>query len=515
VRHVLAIDLGTSVLKVALAALDGRIVAAEEEPCSVTLLPGGGAEQDPEDWWALITRASARLLAGSAVDPASVVAVSCTAQWSGTVATGPDGRALRPAIIWMDSRGAPQARRIAGGAVRVQGYGVDRLARWIRKTGGVPSHSGKDPIAHILWLKENEPDTYARARWFLEPKDWINLRLTGRAAATYDSIALHWVTDNRDPTAIHYDSELLRLAGLRRSQLPDLVAATDVLGPLVPEYAAELGVPAGIPVVAGTPDVQSAAVGSGATRDFQAHLYIGTSSWLTCHVPHKKTDLLRNMASLPSAIPGRYFVADEQETAGAALTFLRDGLRFADSYAEIDRLAAAAPPGSSGLLFTPWLNGERTPVENSSLRGGLHNLSLSTTRSDLARAVLEGVALNTRWLLGAVERFTAHRLDPIRFIGGGARSDVWCQILSDVLGRTIEQSADPAHANARGAAVIAAVALGETTFDDVPDLTPAVRRYEPDRRTAQLHDELFAEFMRIYRRNRKTYARLNRRRGPE
>src|SRR6476661_2979870 len=126
-RHVLAVDLGTSVLKVALASMDGTIIAAEQEPCSVSLLPGGGAEQDPEDWWALIVKASSRLLAGGAVPPASVVAVSCTTQWSGTVATGSDGRALRPAIIWMDSRGAPQARRIVGGPVRVQGYGVEKL----------------------------------------------------------------------------------------------------------------------------------------------------------------------------------------------------------------------------------------------------------------------------------------------------------------------------------------------------------------------------------------------------
>jgi xylulokinase len=297
--------------------------------------------------------------------------------------------------------------------------------------------------------------------------------------------------------------------------LPDLVAATDVLGALLPGPAAELGIPSGIPVVAGTPDLQSAAIGAGATRDFQGHLYIGTSAWLSCHVPYKRTDLRRNMASLPAAIPGRYIVADEQETAGAALTFLRDRMLFADSYAEVDWLAASSPPGSNGVIFTPWLNGERTPVEDSSLRGGLHNLSLSTSRSDVARAVLEGVALNSRWLLHAVERFTRHRLDPIRFIGGGARSEVWCQILADVLGRTIAQVADPVNANARGAVIIAAVALGEMTFDQAPDLTPVVRHFEPNMRVRDLYDELFGEFIGIYRRNRRSYARLNRDRGPD
>jgi hypothetical protein len=205
----------------------------------------------------------------------------------------------------MDSRGAPYVRRITGGVVKVQGYGVVKLARWLRVTAGLPARSGKDPIAHILWLKHEEPETYRRAHMFLEPKDWLNARLTGRLATSFDSIALRWVTDNRHPDRIRYDPALLRLAGIEDSPLPELLAATDILGPLSAEPAAALGVPAGIPVVVGTPDLESAAIGSGATRDYQAHLYIGTSSWLTCHVPFKKTSLLHNMASPPSPVPGK------------------------------------------------------------------------------------------------------------------------------------------------------------------------------------------------------------------
>ena len=324
-RHVLGIDLGTSALKVALVSMEGEVVAAEQETCAVTLLPGGGAEQDPRRWWEQVTRASSRLMARAAVPARSVAAVACTAQWSGTVPVDEHCQPVRPALIWMDSRGAPYVRRITSGAVRVQGYGVVKLARWLRTTAGIPAQSGKDPIAHILWLKHEEPETYRRACLFLEPKDWLNACLTGRAAASFDSIALHWVTDNRHPDRIRYDPALLRLAGIEQSRLPELLAATDILGPLLPGPADALGVPAGIPVVVGTPDVHSAAIGAGATRDYQAHLYVGTSSWLTCHVPFKKTDLLHNMASLPSPVPHRYFVADEQETAGAALTSCATG----------------------------------------------------------------------------------------------------------------------------------------------------------------------------------------------
>jgi xylulokinase len=516
VRHVLAIDLGTSALKVALVTTGGDVVASEQESCTVNLLPGGGAEQDPLHWWDLIARASTRLMARGAVPAGSVVAVSCTAQWSGTVAVDEDSQPIRDAIIWMDSRGAPYVRRVAGGPVKVQGYGVDKLARWVRATAGIPAQSGKDSLAHILWLQHEEPETYRRAHLFLEPKDWVNAHLTGRSAASFDSIALHWVTDNRQLDRIRYDPALLRLAGLRRSQLPDLLPATDVVGPLAAGRAEALGVPAGIPVVVGTPDLHSAAIGAGATRDYQAHLYVGTSSWLTCHVPFKKTDLLHNMASLPSPIPGRYFVADEQETAGAALTFLRDSVLFGDgpppaaAYQEFDRMASQSAPGSGGVIFTPWLYGERTPVEDRFVRGGFHNLSLSASRDDIVRAVFEGVALNSRWLLQTVERFTRRRLDPIRFIGGGARSAVWCQIFADVLGRTIEQVADPVNANARGAGLLAAVALGELTFADVPDRVRVADSYEPDQGSRELYDDLFREFTGLYRRNRRAHARLNR-----
>jgi len=216
-RHILAIDLGTSALKVALVSVSGEVVAAEEEAHQVRLLPGGGAEQDPEGWWAMITQVSSRLMARGVVPPGAITAVCCTGQWSGTVPVDEGGRPVRDAIIWMDSRGAPYARRITSGPVRLSGYGADKLARWIRKTGGIPSHSGKDSLAHILWLKQEEPETYRAASLFLEPKDWLNLRLTGEAAASFDSIALHWVTDNRDAGQIRYDPALLRLAGVAGS----------------------------------------------------------------------------------------------------------------------------------------------------------------------------------------------------------------------------------------------------------------------------------------------------------
>lgn len=519
-KFILAIDLGTSMLKVALVRTNGEIVVRESEPQKVLLLPKGGAEQDPSEWWRSILRVAKRVLAQNLVAVDDIVAVSCTTQWSGTVAVDRAGNPLANAIIWMDSRGEPYVRQLTRGRIEIEGYGITKILKWLRKTGGIPGHAGKDSIAHILFLKNECPAIYSSTYKFLEPKDYLNLRLTGRFAAGFDSITLHWVTNNQNISRVEYDDSLLKLTGILRQKLPDLKRAVEILGTLTPEVAQELGLSKETRVIVGTPDVQSAAIGAGAVRDFESHLYIGTSAWLTCHVPYKKTDLALNMASLPSAIPDRYLLTNEQESAGICLTFLRDNLFFPEdalqtprpvnAYQEFDRLAAGVPAGSDKLIFTPWLYGERTPVENQSVRSGFFNQSLRTTRAHMIRAVMEGVAYNARWLLGAVEKFTRHRMDSLNFIGGGANSALWCQILADVLDRKIAQVKDPVEANVRGATFLAAVALGYLTFEELHSCVKITRTFSPNPEHRRIYDELYAEFLNIYKANREIYARLNR-----
>jgi xylulokinase len=519
--YILTIDLGTSGPKVALFSTYGELVDWEFEETPLLLFPDGGAEQRPDDWWRAIKQATARLIGRGAVSVDRIAAVCCTAQWSGTVAVDRDGDPLMNAVIWMDSRGARYLDPIVGGPVKIEGYGAGKLARWLRLTGGAPTHAGKDPIAHILYIKHELPEIYRRTYKFLEPKDYLNLRLTGRFAASYESITLHWLTDNRDISNITYHDKLVAMSTIDRGKLPDLGRAVDILGPLRPEVAAELGLSERTPIVMGTPDLHSAAIGSGGVRDYEAHLYIGTSSWLLCHVPFKKTDLLHNMAALPSAIPGRYMLTNEQESAGACLTFLRDNLIYPDDdlaagpkpdsvYSLFDRIAERTPAGSERLIFTPWLYGERTPIEDHAVRGAFYNMSLRTTRAHLIRAVFEGVAYNSRWLLGYVEAFIKRRLGAINMIGGGANSNVWCQIYADVLNRPIRQVAEPIHANARGVAFLAAVALGHGTFDDIPNRIRIANTYQPNPANRKIYDELFGEFVNIYKRNKRIHARLNR-----
>lgn len=520
-RYILAIDLGTSGPKVGLVSAAGEVIAHEFEATPVILLPGGGAEQDPNGWWTAIAQASQRLMARQLVPAAAIAAVCCTSQWSGTVAVDRAGQALHNAIIWMDARGAPYVDAVVGGPLRLQGYAPHKLLTWIRLTGGVPTRSGKDPIAHIWYLRHERPDIYHAADKFLEPKDYLNLRLTGRTAASTDSITMHWLTDNRNLARVDYHPRLLKLAQVERARFPDIKRAVDILGPLQPAAALDLGLPAGVPVVVGTPDLHSAALGSGAVRDFVAHLYLGTSSWLTCHVPFKKTDLIHNLASLPSAIPNRYFVVNEQECAGASIAYLIDNLLYpndgldetarpVDIHARLDRLAATVPAGSDKLIFTPWLYGERTPVDDHTVRGAFFNQSLHTTRAHLVRAVYEGVAYNSRWLLTYIERFVRRPLDGIHLIGGGAQSDFWCQVHADVLNRTIKQVGDPLQANLRGAGFLAWMALGVLSVDDIPSLVPIVRTFAPNAQHRAVYDELFQAFVALYKNNRRLYARLNR-----
>jgi xylulokinase len=309
---------------------------------------------------------------------------------------------------------------------------------------------------------------------------------------------------------VAYDRRLLEVTGLHRAKLPDLVPPGTIVGTLTDHAASDLGLPAGLPVATGSGDVHSAVFGSGAVADFNAHLYIGTSSWISAHVPFKKTAPTSNVASIPAALAGRYLIADEHETAGACLTFVRDNLGFAPDFETMNAMVDTVEPGSGRVLFTPWLNGERSPVDDHTIRGGFHNLSLSTTRAQMVRAVYEGVAFNSRWLLEAVEKFADRRLDSLAFIGGGANSDQWAQIHADVLSREIRQVAEPVLANVRGAALLTLVALGRVTVDQIPAMVEIRRTFTPDAANAREYDTLFGEFVALYKQTKGIFKRLNR-----
>lgn len=517
---ILSIDLGTSGMKVALISVSGRVIGWESEPVRLILTPDDGAEQSPEEWWGAFLSAAGRLMKRNADARRRVIAVCASTQGEGTVAVDRDGNALGNAILWMDTRGAPHLRRRMGGLVNLDGAGLLKMLRFVRLTGGMPSMTGKDPAAHMLLIRATMPEVYARTHKFLNVLDYINLRLTGEFAATFDSIVTSWVTDNRNPDDIRYDDSLIRILGLDREKLPDIVPCTKVIGALRSDVAGALGLRADVQVVAGAIDTTAAAIGAGAVEDYALHLYIGTSSWLAAHVPFKRTDVTASLASIPCAAPGKYLLIALQATAGGNLTFLRDNLLYhkdellqeadiPDIFKVLDQISERVPAGANGVMYTPWIWGERAPVDDQSLRAGLYNLSLHNTREDVIRAFLEGIAFNTRWLLSPVEKFLGRKTRSINIVGGGAQSDAWCQIFSDVLGVEIRQAADPVYANARGAAWIAAAGLGRIRFGDIPQLVQFKRMYQPRSQNRALYDARFEIFKQIYKQLKGVYRQLN------
>jgi len=279
---------------------------------------------------------------------------------------------------------------------------------------------------------------------------------------------------------------------------------------VLPDVASSLGLPPSTRVITGLPDLHSATVGVGAVGLFEAHLAISTSAWIGAPVPFKKTDITHQIASIPGLRAGEYLVANNHETAGRCLQWVRDAMFPTATYDDLLALAASAPVGSHDVLFAPWLRGERSPVDDRRARAGFHNVGVEVTGADLVRAVLEGVAMNARWLHEHVERFCKRTLDPIRIFGGGAASDLWCQIHADVMDRTIERVAAPRDAGLRGAALFAALSLGLVGWDEVGPLAPVDRVFAPDPATRSTYDRLFAEYPGLYTSQRKMFRRLNR-----
>ena len=512
--HVLALDLGTSGMKVALITYSGHVTAWASHPVPLHLLPGGGAEQDPNDWWTALVAGCAQLARRAPEAMASVQAVSTSTQGEGTIAVDAAGNLLTRCILWMDMRGEPNLRKQFGGRVAVNGVTPRRIARWLRLTGGMPSATGKDPAAHMLFIRDELPEVYDKTATFLNVLDYFNLRLAGKPVATVDSILTSWVTDNRNPDAIEYHDTLIADLGVESDKLPQIVRCTDVLGPVLPQVADELGIPRTARVVAGAIDNTAAAIGVGTIDDYEAHLYLGTSSWIAAHVPYKRTDVLAGIASLPCAIPGRYLLTALQATAGGNMEFVRTSVLGGEvSFESMEAILAESNPGAGGVIYTPWIYGERAPVDDLNLRAGLFNVSLDTSRADMMRSVYEGVALNTRWLKKPVDKFLGRPMSAITLAGGGAKSAAWCQIFADVLGVEVRRTLDPVAVNAQGAAWIAAVGIGELSFDDIPSLIRHDTPFEPNPQLRELYDAKFDTFVDLHKRLAPVYKRLAKRVG--
>ena len=517
-KYVLAIDLGTGGPKAGLVDAQGRVTGCASAPVQIFFLPNGGAEHDPAEWWASIKACVREVLQDSQVPPKAIIAVAVTSMWSVTLPVDERGQPLMNVMSWMDLRGARYNRELVKGFPNVQGYKLTTLMKYLDRHGFPPSPS--DALGHLLFIKHERPEIYRRTYKFFEPMDYINMRLTGKFAATQNTMLPMLVVDNRRLDRKDYDPWLVKMSTIDREKLPDLLPIDGILGNLTPAAASELGLSPDTLVVCGVNDNSSSAVGAGSIGAAEPAACMGNSGHLAFHLSFRKADMSHTISTIPSGISNSYlFWADLGNNAKVLDTCLKNLLATEDSlgtaavptglYARADRIAASAPPGSGGVLFLPWFNGSISPGGDEYLRGGFLNLSHSVGRGHLMRAVFEGLAMNWRWLRGPAEKLSGRTFQYWRLTGGGALSDVWAQIMADVVGIPMHRQANPRVNNVIGMGLLAFSRLGLVKVEDIPGMIQFDRVFEPDPKNRLIYDRMFAQFLEAKDKIRPVFHNLN------
>jgi xylulokinase len=486
-------DVGTSGTKSVLLDEAGRVRATAMATHRLLLPAPGLAEQEPEDWLRAVGTTTRALLREAGARPEQVVGVAFAGQMLTLVPLDAQGRATRRAIAWMDDRAEAEAKAL------IRRLGGATVLRWL--AGAVPT--GKDLVAKVAWLRAHEPETFARTARLGDATSWLVARTTGEVGLDPTAAAATGLLDLGTRAVAR---RLAKLAGFPVEWMPTITESARVAGRLHADGAEALGLPIGTEVAAGLADIPAMALGTGATRPGDTHLYLGTSSW-AARTTEKPAPIARaGIAAIPSGDAQGCLSVGESEAAGACRAWALRMLGLAAGHgphgaadadgarAEVafDALAEASPPGARGLLFAPWLYGERAPFPDAMLRGGFANLSLEHERSDLARAVLEGVALNLRIILEKLDGLGGGNVGApasMPVSGGGAQSDLWLQILADVTGRPLRRVARPRFAGARGAALIAAVATGAVgSVSALSGLVEVDREFVPHPERAAIYD---------------------------
>ncbi|MGR3321690.1 MAG: xylulokinase [Pseudooceanicola sp.] len=455
--YVIAADFGTSSVKLGVVAEGMELIARQVEEYPVQLAPGGVAEQRPEDWWAALARGLSRIETQLPGTLGRAGALSMSAQMCGVTCVDANGTPLRPAIIWQDIRAAHIARDLIGGFPEALGYNLTRLARWIPIANGAPAKNGMDPIAKMHWLMREEPETWARTYRTLDVKDWLVHRATGEFITTADSANLTWLMDTR-PGREGWSPALSRMTGTPLDKLPGIIDGTRVAGTLTPRAAAELGLPADLPVLGGAGDVTATALGSGAVADGALHLCISTSAWVSGFFPRRILSVPHSYATVTSSAGFRPLLIATQESAGSALEWVA---RLMGNPPDVASFFSDVGDWRDDDPFViPWFAGERVPVDNETLRGVIHGLSIDHDREAVARAAIEGVVLNLRWAYESVIRKPGVQMDgPLPLVGGGASNPVLAQCVADALDREVT-TGETRFAGVLGTAALAAPEMG-------------------------------------------------------
>ena len=477
----LGLDIGTSGARCVAVDPDGTVIAAATAEYPLHSPRPGWSEQNPEDWWAAAQAVMEQVTAQVGGD---VAGIGLTGQMHGAVFLDRSLEVIRPALLWNDQRTAAQTEEIT------RRVGAKRLARI---TGNSALTGFQAP--KILWLRAAEPDLYDRVRNVLLPKDFIRLRLTGDKATDVSDASGTLLLDlhRRD-----WSKDVLRELEIPLDWLPGVHESPKPAG----------STNDGVPVAAGAGDNAAAAVGNGIVREGLASCSIGTSGVLFAHAERLKPDPSGRLHTFCHAVPGAYHMMGVTLAAGASLRWWRDLAGHAD-YAQLTEQAATAPPGSEGLMFLPYLTGERSPHLDPLARGAFLGLTSRHGLAHLTRAVMEGVAFSLRDSL-EVMRELGTKPSEIRATGGGARSDLWRQLLADILGLPIVRTTTD-EGPAYGAALLAGVASGQ--FKDVAEATAMVRVRakvdEPNAQRRRIYDEHYAVYRSLYPATAEAMHRLS------
>jgi xylulokinase len=479
-RYLLAHDLGTSGNKATLFTTEGQLVRSVTAPYDTRYFNANWAEQNPEDWWRAVCDSTQNLVRG--IDAKEVAAIAFSGQMMGCLCVDREGRPIRPAILYCDQR-----------AVRECDSLLERIepAEFYRITGHRASASYS--VEKLMWVKRHEPEVYRNTFRMLHAKDYLNFRLTGIMATEYSDAS---GTNVLDLGARRWSERLVSLASIDGDKLPKLLASTDVVGELTSDAAKALGLVKGIPVVAGGGDGVCAGVGVGSVKPGKTYNYLGSSSWIATTAVHPIFDAEMRTFNWAHAVPGYVHPCGTMQTAGSSYQWLKNVICTLEKaaaeelglspYELMNGEAEKSPPGAKGIVFLPYLLGERTPRWNPDAKGAFIGLSLEHTRADILRSVLEGVTMNLSIILDIFRGQVL--IDEITVIGGGAKGKVWRRIMSDVYRADILMPNYLEEATSMGAAIIAGVGSGIFKDFDIADRFMELKdRTEPDPSTFAIY----------------------------
>lgn len=452
-RLILAHDLGTSGDKATLFSEEGELVGSTSYEYPTDYSEGGFAEQNPDHWWEAVCLTTRKLMEGR--DQSKVAAIAFSGQMMGCLCVDSAGRPLRKHILYSDQRSVPQEKAYAAKA------GWDEVYH-------ITGHrcSASYGATKLMWVRDNQPDIYRRTYKMLNAKDYINFLMTGRMVAEPTDASS---TNLYDLVKGDWSMALVEAAGLDGDKLPELVKSTTIVGELTKEAASAMGLRAGIPVVTGAGDGLCAAVGAGSVAPGKTYNYLGSSSWVATSSTEPVYDKDKRTFTWAHPVDGLFHPCGTMQTAAASYAWLRREVCHSEvekaaaagksAYAFMDETAATSAPGSRGLIYLPYLLGERSPRWNPLARGGFIGLTMAHTRGDLVRSVMEGVSMN---LSVIIEIFRARGvpIKDILVIGGGAKGAIWRQIMADVYEATILRPDHLEEATSIGAAIIAGVGIG-------------------------------------------------------